>query len=115
MEREMGDTPARLMGDAARLMGQAARLMGEAAKRRMGGTATRFMRPASLNRELAALGEDDLGKRDLWLFAPLLVVAAALPLAIVAILSASVYFASHSAGRYDGASFASRFENVYTR
>ena len=113
----MGDTPARLMGDAARLMGEAARLMGNSAKRRMGGTAARLMgnTPARVTQELAALGEDDLGKRDLWLFAPLAVVAAALPIAIVAILSASLYFATHSADRYGGHSFASRFENVYTR
>lgn len=71
--------------------------------------------PARLKQELAALGEDDLGKRDLWLFAPLLAVAAALPIAIVVVLSASLYFVSHSADRYGGTSFASRFENVYTR
>ena len=68
-----------------------------------------------LKSELAALGEDDLGKRDAWMFAPLLVVVAVLPLAIVAIVSASLYFATHSADRYGGSSFASRFENVYTR
>jgi len=68
-----------------------------------------------LKSELAALGEDDLGKRDAWMFAPLLVVVAALPVAIVAVLSASLYFAAHSADRYSGATFASRFENVYTR
>ena len=68
-----------------------------------------------LKSELAALGEDDLGKRDAWMFAPLIVVVAALPIAIVAIMSASLYFAAHSADRYGGASFASRFENVYTR
>jgi len=69
----------------------------------------------SLRFELAALGEDDLGKRDAWMFAPLLMVVAILPIAIVAILSASLYFAANSADRYNGASFASRFENVYTR
>jgi hypothetical protein len=68
-----------------------------------------------LKSELAALGEDDLGKRDAWMFAPLLMVVAILPIATVAILSASLYFAAHSADRYNGASFASRFENVYTR
>ena len=71
--------------------------------------------PARLREEVAALGEDDLGKRDLWLFGPLIVVVAALPIAMVAVVSASLYFATHSADRYGGASFASRFENVYTR
>jgi hypothetical protein len=77
----------------------------------------RFMRetPAGLKTELEALGEEDLGKRDLWMFAPLLAIAAALPLAIVAVLSASLWFAAHSADRYGGTSFASRFETVYTR
>ena len=70
---------------------------------------------ARLKSELAALGEDDLGRRDAWLFAPLVIVVAVLPIAIVAIVSASLYFAAHSADRYGGASFASRFENVYTR
>jgi len=77
----------------------------------------RFMRetPAALKIELEALGEEDLGKRDLWMFAPLLAIAAALPLAIVAVLSASLWFATHSGDRYGGTSFASRFETVYTR
>jgi len=68
-----------------------------------------------LKRGLEALGEDDLRRRDAWMFAPLLVVVAVLPIAIVAIMGASLYFASHSADRYGGTSFASRFENVYTR
>lgn len=68
-----------------------------------------------LKTELAALGEDDLGRRDAWMFAPLVVVVAVLPIAIVAVVSASLYFAAHSADRYGGTSFASRFENVYTR
>jgi hypothetical protein len=72
-------------------------------------------RAQHLKSELAALGEDDLGKRDAWMFAPLLMVVAVLPIAIVAIVSASLYFAAQSADRYNGASFASRFENVYTR
>ena len=72
-------------------------------------------RAQHLKSELAALGEDDLGKRDAWMFAPLLMVVAVLPIAIVAIVSASLYFAANSADRYGGASFASRFENVYTR
>jgi hypothetical protein len=68
-----------------------------------------------LRSELAALGEEDLEKRDAWMFAPLMVVVAVLPIAIVAIVSASLYSAARSADRYAGASFASRFENVYTR
>ena len=68
-----------------------------------------------LKKELAALGEEDLERRDAWMFAPLVAVVAVLPIAIVAIVSASLYFATHSADRYDGTSFASRFENVYTR
>ena len=68
-----------------------------------------------LKSELASFGEDDLGKRDAWMFAPLVMVVAVLPIAIVAIVSASLYFAAHSADRYSGSSFASRFENVYTR
>jgi hypothetical protein len=67
-----------------------------------------------LTSELAALGEDDLGKQDAWMFAPLVVVVAVLPIAIVAIVSASLYFAANAGDRY-GTSFASRFENVYTR
>ena len=120
MEREMGDiparlvddSPARLLGDAARLIRDAARLMRATAKRRMGDTAARLVgsTPSRLKREFSALGEDDLGKRDLWLFAPLVMVAVALPVAIVAIVGASVYSATHGGDR-----FASRFENVYTR
>jgi len=68
-----------------------------------------------LKKELAALGEEDLGRRDAWMFAPLVAVVAVLPIAIVAIVSASVYFSTHHTDRYGGASFASRFENVYTR
>ena len=71
--------------------------------------------PARLKTEIAALGEDDLGKRDLWMFAPLVAVAGALPLAIVAMLSASLWFAMHSADRYGGTSFASLFDTVYMR
>ena len=65
---------------------------------------------ARLKTELAALGEEDLGKRDAWMFAPLMLVAAVIPMAIVAILGASIYSATHAPDR-----FASRFENVYTR
>lgn len=70
---------------------------------------------ARLKSGFAALGEEDLERRDAWIFAPLVVVVAMLPIAIVAIVGASLYSASHSADRYGGASFASRFENVYTR
>jgi len=68
---------------------------------------------ARLKTQLAALGEEDLGTRDAWMFAPLMMVAVALPIAIVAIVSVSLY--THSTDRYGGTSFASRFENVYTR
>jgi hypothetical protein len=60
--------------------------------------------------------EPEIVRRDAWLFAPLAIIATALPLGIVAVLSASVWFATHSGSdRYDVASFASRFNNVYTR
>src|SRR4051794_41231870 len=68
---------------------------------------------ARLKTQLAALGEEDLGKRDAWMFAPLLMVAAALPIAIVAIVSVSLY--THSGDRYGGTSFPRRVENGYTR
>src|SRR3954447_13877517 len=68
---------------------------------------------ARLKTQLAALGEEDLGKCDAWMFAPLMMVAAALPIAIGAIVSVSLY--PPSGDRYGGTSFASRFENVYTR
>jgi hypothetical protein len=72
--------------------------------------------PEHLRTELEALGEDDLTKRDLWMFAPLLAVFVAMPLAIVAVASASLWFSAHSAGRYsDASTFASRWETVYTR
>ena len=81
-------------------------------------TMERHMRaaPEYLRTELEALGEEDLTKRDLWMFAPLLAIVVALPLAIAAVVSASLWFSAHSAGRYgDASTFASRFENVYTR
>jgi len=80
-------------------------------------TMERFMREtqAGLKTELEALGEEDLGKRDLWMFAPLAAIVVALPLAIVTVLGASLWFTAHSADRYDVASFASRFDTVYTR
>lgn len=68
-----------------------------------------------LKEELAALGEDDLGRRDLWMFAPLLGVVAALPIATVAVLSASLWFAAQSSERYADNNFANRWEQVYTR
>ena len=72
--------------------------------------------PEHLRTELEALGEDDLTKRDLWMFAPLLAIVVAMPLAIVAVVSASLWFSAHSADRYsDASTFASRWETVYTR
>src|SRR4051812_50047805 len=64
---------------------------------------------ARLKTQLAALGEEDLGKRDAWMFAPLLMVAAALPIAIVAIVSVSLY--THSGDRYGGRRVRSRMKN----
>jgi hypothetical protein len=71
--------------------------------------------PERLKSEIRELGGDDIGKRDLWMFAPLIAVLAALPLAIVAVLSASLWFATHTDDRYNVASFASRFDKIYTR
>ena len=72
--------------------------------------------PEHLRTELEALGEDDLTKRDLWMFAPLVAIVVAMPLAIVAVVTASVWFSAQSAGRYsDASTFASRWETVYTR
>ncbi len=68
-----------------------------------------------LKEEMASLGEDDLGRRDLWMFAPLLGVVAALPLATVAVLGASLWFVSHSSDRYAETNFANRWQQVYTR
>ena len=73
------------------------------------------MRTGHLNDELAALGEDDLDKRDLWMFAPLLGVVAALPIATVVVLGASIWFAAHSNDRYADNTFANRWQQVYTR
>ena len=39
--------------------------------------------------------EQDLSHRDVWLFAPLLVVLVALPLAMVTVVSAGLWFAAH--------------------
>src|SRR5207237_1245365 len=38
---------------------------------------------------------EDLSRRDLWLFAPLVAVLVALPLAIVTVLSVGLWFAAH--------------------
>jgi hypothetical protein len=38
---------------------------------------------------------DALTRRDVWLFAPLLVVLVALPLAMVTVVSAGLWFAAH--------------------
>jgi len=73
--------------------------------------------PERLKAKLADIGEDDLGARDLWMFGPLVAILIAIPLAIALVLTASLWFAGHSADRFgaDNNSFASRWENVYTR
>jgi hypothetical protein len=72
--------------------------------------------PDRLKAKLAIMGEDDLGARDLWMFGPLVAILIAIPLAIAVVLSATLWFASNSAGRFGSDnSFASRWENVYTR
>ena len=74
--------------------------------------------PEVLKAKLAAMGEDDLRARDLWMFGPLVAILIAVPLAIAVVLTASLWFAGHSADRFgadNSNSFASRWENVYTR
>ena len=74
--------------------------------------------PERLKAKIAAMGEDDLGARDLWMFGPLFAILVAIPLAIALILTASLWFAANSADRFgddNNNSFASRWENVYTR
>jgi hypothetical protein len=73
--------------------------------------------PDRLKAKLAVMGEDDLGARDLWMFGPLVAILVAIPLAIAVVLTASLWFAGNSADRFgaDNNSFASRWENVYTR
>jgi hypothetical protein len=72
--------------------------------------------PDRLKAKLAVMGEDDLGTRDLWMFGPLFAILVAIPLAIAVVLSASLWFAANSADRFGADnSFASRWENVYTR
>ena len=73
--------------------------------------------PDRLKAKLAAMGEDDLGTRDLWMFGPLFAILVAIPLAIAVVLSATLWFAANSVDRFgaDNNSFASRWENVYTR
>jgi hypothetical protein len=65
-----------------------------------------------LKTELADLG-DDLDRRDLWLFGPLIAIVVAMPLAIVAITSVSLWFlANHSdlsTARSGPTTFASRW------
>ena len=52
---------------------------------------------ARLKAEIAEFSENqDLKRRDLWLFAPLLAVVVALPLAIVALLSVGLWFAART-------------------
>jgi hypothetical protein len=72
--------------------------------------------PDRLKAKLTPMGEDDLGTRDLWMFGPLFAILVAIPLAIAVVLSATVWFAANSADRFGSDnSFASRWENVYTR
>ena len=71
--------------------------------------------PVRLNGNLQASPEEPLGRRDAWMFAPLVAIVVALPLAIVTILGASIWFATHSSDQYRVASFESRFSTVYTR
>jgi hypothetical protein len=52
---------------------------------------------ARLKAEIAEFSENqDLKRRDLWLFAPLLAVVVALPLAIVTLLSVGLWFAART-------------------
>jgi len=52
---------------------------------------------ARLKAEIAEFSENqDLKRRDLWLFAPLLAVVVALPLAIVTILGVGLWFAART-------------------
>jgi hypothetical protein len=75
-----------------------------------------YAAPERLKAKLAVMGEDDLGARDLWMFGPLLAIVVAIPLAIALVVTASLWFASNSADRFGSDnSFASRWENVYTR
>jgi hypothetical protein len=72
--------------------------------------------PDRLKAKLATMGEDDLGARDLWMFGPLVAILIAIPLAIAVVLGATLWFASNSADRFAADnSFASRWQNVYTR
>ena len=72
--------------------------------------------PDRLKVKLAAVGEDDLGFRDLWMFGPLCAILVAIPLAIAVVLSATLWFSANSAERFGSEnSFASRWENVYKR
>jgi|GEM_PF-2619708 len=69
--------------------------------------------PNLLKTEAADLG-DDLDRRDIWLFGPLIAVVVALPLAIVTVLSVSLWFVAHRADLNLAAqpaptNFASRF------
>ena len=52
---------------------------------------------ARLKAEIASFAEDqELKRRDLWLFAPLIAVLVALPLAIVTVLSVGLWFAARA-------------------
>jgi hypothetical protein len=47
--------------------------------------------PARLRTELTDLG-DDLDRSDLWLFGPLIAIVVAMPIAIIAVTSVSLWF-----------------------
>jgi hypothetical protein len=72
--------------------------------------------PDRLKAKLAVMGDDDLRTRDLWMSGPLFAILVAIPLAIAVVLGATLWFASNSADRFGADnSFASRWQNVYTR
>lgn len=51
--------------------------------------------PSRLDTEIREFTQDeDLGREDLWLFGPLLVVMVGLPLAIAAVLGASLWYSA---------------------
>jgi len=62
--------------------------------------------------DLADPGES-LGRSDFWLFAPLIAIVVAMPLALVALTSAGLWFAAHhsdlSVQRRGADTFASRW------
>ena len=72
--------------------------------------------PEHLKAKLAAMGEDDLEARDLWMVGPLFAIVVAIPLAMAVVLSATLWFAANSADRFGvDNSFASHWDKAYTR